>query len=243
MKLGLIGFPLSHSYSKKYFEEKFKRENITGCSYELYPIESIDVFPELVRSEKVMGLNVTIPYKESVLKFCNQTSQLVKAIGAANCLKISDGFVLAENTDAIGFEKSIMPLIKNTYTKALVLGSGGSSRAVQYVLRKIGLATTVVSRKKTSSHLSYEELSPDRIAQYDVIVNTTPLGMFPNQSDMPPIPIEGLNKDQLIYDLIYNPPETMLLKKAASRGAHCVNGMDMFIIQAEESWKIWNRLE
>lgn len=241
MKFGLIGFPLTHSFSKKYFEKKFLSEQIKNATYNLYPIESIIDLPALILKQNLNGLNVTIPYKESVLKFCTNISNEVDAIGAANCLKISDNKIVAFNTDIIGFEQSIKPLLKPQHTNALILGTGGSSKAVQFVMRKLGISTLLVSRNKLKNGITYSLLNEETIHSNTIIVNTTPLGMFPDVEALPPIPYHAISQKHLVVDLIYNPTQTAFLKRARAQGAVIKNGLEMLTIQAEESWRIWNR--
>jgi shikimate dehydrogenase len=240
MKLGLIGFPLSHSQSKIFFEKKFSQEKLSGFTYELFAIPEISQFPMLLKTEKPVGLNVTIPYKESVLPFCTHWSDTVKMIGATNCLKIMDGEILAFNTDVIGFEKSILRLLQPHHNRALILGNGGSSKAVQWVFKKLGIPFSVVSRNTTADY-TYASLTQRQVTSYRIIVNTTPLGMFPNTHEYPDIPYSGITDKHLAVDVIYNPPLSSFLQKAAAHGATIMNGLEMFRIQAEASWKIWTQ--
>lgn len=241
MKFGLIGFPLTHSFSKKYFEKKFLSEQIKNATYNLYPIESIIDLPALILKQNLNGLNVTIPYKESVLEFCSHVSNEVEAIGAANCLKISSNKISAFNTDIIGFEQSIKPLIKPQHTNALILGTGGSSKAVQFVMSKLGISTLLVSRSKFENGITYSLLNEETIHSNTIIINTTPLGMFPDVDALPTIPYHAISQKHLVVDLIYNPAQTAFLQRAQAQGAVIKNGLEMLTIQAEESWRIWNR--
>ncbi len=243
MKLyGLIGYPLGHSFSKQYFKEKFERESIADCFFEAFPIESINQFPALLKNNpSLKGLSVTIPYKEQVLQYIDEISDEVKAIGATNSIKISNGKLTAYNTDIVGFEKSFIKLLTPHHTKALVLGTGGASKAVQYVLGKLKIEFLVVTRKKQNNNqVTYKELDETIMNEYTVIINCSPVGMFPNVNIAPLIPYEFISASHYLYDLVYKPSETLFLKKGKERGAVVQNGYEMLLIQAEESWRIWN---
>jgi shikimate dehydrogenase len=246
---GLIGFPLGHSFSQKYFSEKFKRENITDAEFKNFPLENINGFPKLIENNPFLcDLSVTIPHKQSVMKFLNEVDDVAKEVGAVNCVKIrrtsdigqwtSTGF----NTDAFGFEKSLLPLLKSQHTKALILGTGGASKAVKYVLKKLGIEFSFVSRseKPAASSYSYNNLSSEIISSHTLIINTTPLGMFPDVNSYPSIPYEHLTEKHLLYDLVYNPEETLFLKKGKEKGAQIKNGLEMLQLQADKAWEIWN---
>jgi shikimate dehydrogenase len=238
---GLIGYPLSHSFSKKYFTEKFEREGLADCRYELFPIASIDELPQLLRSQPdLCGLNVTIPYKEQVLSFLHERTGQVKQIRACNCISVSNGKLKGHNTDITGFERSLEGLLKPHHTRALILGTGGAAKAVEFVLDKRGIAYKYVSRKPSSKTFSYEQLTPAIIREYTLIINSTPLGMYPHITEAPPIPYESLTPSHYLFDLIYNPEKTLFLKKGEDKGAAIKNGSEMLIIQADESWLIWN---
>ena len=238
---GLIGFPLSHSFSKKYFTEKFEREGLKDCVYENFPIAAIDELKKVLTTPGLEGFNVTIPYKEKVIPFLYQSSQVVRKIKACNCIKIKEGKLFGYSTDIVGFEKALK---KNwnpfLHTNALILGTGGSAKAVRYVFENLGIKYKKVSRKPSADSYSYEQLTKNIIAKYKLIVNTTPLGMHPNVVEAPPIPYEFLTEEHLLFDLIYNPAKTLFLKKGEERGATIQNGYDMLVIQAEENWKLWN---
>jgi len=240
---GLIGYPLSHSFSKKYFEEKFKREEITNCSYELFPIESIDKLKQTLQEHpNLEGLNVTIPYKLQVLLFLDSSPGIPKDIKACNCIKIVEGKLHGYNTDVIGFEKSLQPLLKPWHKKALILGNGGATEAVMHVLKKLDISFNIVSRSlHTNSTLCYKDLSEEIMKESLLIINTTPLGMHPQTNQYPDIPYEFITQKHLLYDLIYNPPKTVFLQKGEEKKALIKNGEEMLILQAEESWRIWNR--
>ncbi|GEO09162.1 shikimate dehydrogenase family protein [Segetibacter aerophilus] len=242
-KFGLIGFPLSHSFSPAFFAEKFSKEGIVGCSYEAYPIDSIDKFPQLLSDKpNLEGINVTIPYKKAVIPFLHQQTEPVRKVGACNCIKIRDGKLTGYNTDVIGFKKSLSPKLLKIHKKALILGTGGSAAAVAYVLEELGINYYFVSRKNNEekNSVSYKELTKEIVEESKLIINTTPLGMYPQVDSCPDIPYQFLTTDHYLFDLVYNPGETLFLKKGASMGAAIKNGADMLIIQAEESWNIWN---
>ena len=242
-KYGLIGYPLSHSFSKKYFTEKFLRESIAEVSYELYPIAEISELPILLAEyPAIVGLNVTIPYKEKVIPYLSDLSPVVEAIGACNCIKISEGKLVGYNTDVIGFEKSLKKKLKPHHTKALILGTGGSSKAVQYVLNKLGISFIKISRSKTAETITYEEIDEALLSSHTLIINTSPLGMFPNIEDCPAIPYQFLNASHYLFDLVYNPTKTKFLASGEEMGALIENGSDMLVDQAEASWAIWNEL-
>jgi shikimate dehydrogenase len=239
---GLIGFPLSHSFSKKYFTDKFERESITDCRYELFPIEAIQLLPQIISANpSIRGLNVTIPYKESVIPYLHGISKEVSEIGACNCIDICEGRLTGHNTDVIGFEKMLLPFLRPHHQQALILGTGGAAKAVAWVLNKLHITCQYVSRKAGIDQLSYENLNESILDTHHLIVNTTPLGMWPNLEETPSVPFTFISDKHLCVDLIYNPEKTKFLYESERRGAAIVNGMDMLIIQAEESWQIWNR--
>ncbi len=232
-QFGLIGYPLSHSFSKKYFTEKFSEEDINNCNYELYPISSIDQLPQLLTGvEGLEGINVTIPYKEEVLPFLHHQSEAVQEIGACNCIKIKDGELTGYNTDE--------PFLQPYHQQALVLGTGGAAKAVVWVLKQLAIGYKYVSRRKAEGVLSYDDLDETVMQQYQLVINTTPLGMQPNVHDKPSLPYQYITNHHLCYDLVYNPAKTAFLQLAEEQGATIKNGGDMLVIQAEESWKIWN---
>lgn len=242
-QFGLIGYPLSHSFSKKYFEEKFKKLQITDCSYNTFPLESINQFPALLEREKdLLGLSVTIPYKETVIPFLDELDETAKEIGAVNCIKITNGKLKGYNTDAFGFKQSLRPFLDVNHTKALVFGKGGASKAVAYVLRKLHIDVWFVTRtklKNSSNSLTYHELNEEIVSACKLLVNTTPVGMYPNTECLP-IPYSAITQQHLVFDLIYNPTETLFLKKAKEQGALISNGYNMLCFQADEAWRIWN---
>jgi shikimate dehydrogenase len=217
---GLIGYPLVQSFSKKYFTEKFAREGIDNCRYELFPLEDIDQLPALwQRYPDLAGLNVTIPYKKQVLNYVD-ASTLPEGLTAANCLRPRDGIWQAFNSDVVGFEKSLEPLLQPWYTDALLLGNGGATEAVRFVLRKLGIRYRVVSRTlHPGSDTTYDTLRLEEVGNSFLIINCTPLGMFPNVEACPPIPYEAIGERHLLYDLVYNPPLTTFLQKGQEQGA------------------------
>jgi shikimate dehydrogenase len=238
---GLIGYPLSHSFSKKYFTEKFEKEGLKDCSYELFSIASInDLENVLEQNPSLCGLNVTIPYKEQVLSFLHEKDAIVKKIKACNCICIKNGKLSGHNTDATGFERSLKDQLKPHHSKALILGAGGAAKAVEFVLRKLGVDFKYVSRKPSINNYSYEQLTPSIIADHTLIINTTPLGMYPKINEAPPIPYEALTPLHYLFDLVYNPEKSLFLQKGEERKAAIKNGFEMLVIQAEESWRIWN---
>jgi shikimate dehydrogenase len=238
---GLIGYPLSHSFSKKYFTEKFEREDLPDCRYEQFPIASIDELKSLLSQQPdLCGLNVTIPYKEQVLSFLHEKDTVVKQINACNCISIQKGKLKGYNTDVLGFELSLKEFLQSQHRKALILGTGGAAKAVEFVLHKLGIVYKHVSRKPSVSAYSYEQLTPAIIADHTLIINTTPLGMYPAITEAPPIPYHAITAGHYLFDLIYNPAKTLFLQKGEEQGCLTKNGHDMLVIQAEESWKIWS---
>ena len=238
---GLIGHSLYHSFSKKYFTEKFEKEEITECSYDLFPLKTIDDLPVLILNHpELEGLNVTIPYKKKVLSFLDAT-HIPEGLNACNCINISAGKLVGYNTDINGFEKSLKPLLKSYHKKALVLGNGGATAAVIYVLEKLRIEFDIVSRRRnTGSAFIYQEIDKSIIEQRTIIINTTPLGMYPDTETCPDIPYQFISDRHLLYDLVYNPAKTLFLQKGEERGATIKNGEEMLVLQAEESWRIWN---
>lgn len=238
---GLIGYPLEHSFSKKYFTKKFEREGL-DARYTLFPIKDIYGLNHIISGNPdLKGLNVTIPYKQLVLTRLDSRSNIPDGLSACNCIKIINGKLHGYNTDAIGFELSLFPYILSHHTKALILGNGGAAAAVKYIFQKNNIGYTVVSRKiNDGSSLTYAELDKHIISDHTIIINTTPLGMFPFTDACPDIPYTALTNKHLLYDMVYNPGITLFLKKGAGQGAAVLNGYEMLVIQAEESWRIWN---
>ena len=242
-KFGLIGFPLGHSFSKKYFTEKFSREGIQGCQFELYPIASIQEFPQLFASEPSLeGLSVTIPYKEQVIPYLDGLDPACAQIGAVNCIRIRDGKKIGFNTEYLGFKQSLQAWLGSEIPNALVLGTGGASKAVQQALRDLGVSFRIVSRSQQEGQLTYAELKeqPQWLASHPLIINTSPVGTYPQVEDMPNIPLEQLHAVHRVYDLVYNPPITRLMQECIARGGASKNGQDMLELQAEAAWSIWN---
>ena len=240
---GLIGFPLLHSFSKKFFTQKFEHESI-DAQYELYELKNIADFPALIEHTQLDGLNVTIPYKQQVIQFLDELDDTAAEIGAVNVVK----FIRSEkklmlkgyNSDAIGFENSIKPFLNSTHSHALILGTGGASKAIDYVLRRNGVKTTFVSRTEIENGLTYHQLTKNVLNENLVIVNTTPVGTFPHTDECPDIPYKYITENHFLYDLVYNPAETQFLKRGRAKGAIGLNGEAMLIGQAQAAWKIWN---
>ena len=246
-KYGLIGYPLGHSFSVTYFNERFENENI-DAQYINFEIPNIERLPEILATNpELRGLNVTIPYKEQVLKFLDDMSPEAKAIGAVNVIKVSHVgkkiLLKGYNSDVIGFTRSLEPLLYAHHKKALILGTGGASKAIDYGLHSLGLDTLFVSRTKKKGCITYSEVTPGLIREYNVIVNCTPLGMFPKTEECPNLPYEAMDEHTILYDLIYNPDETLFMKKGAERGANVKNGLEMLLLQAFASWEFWNGRE
>ncbi len=239
---GIIGYPLGHSFSQKYFTQKFLQQGIANCRYDVFPLENINNLSDVLKNNpELCGINVTIPHKQNVLVLLNDTSNLPKGLTACNCIKIANGKLYGYNTDVIGFEKSLQPLLQPHHTKALILGNGGAAEAVKYVLHKLNIAYKIVSRKlHDGSHLTYNNLNEAVIKEHSLIINTTPLGTFPNVDDCPAIPYQHLTNQHYLFDLVYNPAKTLFLQKGEGYGAAIKNGNNMLVIQAEESWRIWN---
>jgi len=237
---GLIGKPLKHSFSAAYFNQKFAAENIDS-RYQNFELEHISKLPQLLQQNaNLKGLNVTIPYKKEVLPYLHAADETVQQIGACNCIKIVDGKLYGFNTDTIGFRQSLQPFLKAHHTKALVLGTGGSSGAVQYALQQLQIPFQLVSRQKEKETFLYEELTPEIIKEHTLLINTTPLGMFPHVDAAPALPYSALTAQHLLYDLIYNPEKTLFLQRGEAQGATVVNGYQMLLLQAEAGWEIWN---
>ncbi len=247
-KFGLVGYPLGHSFSKQYFAEKFKHEGLTGLQYDNYALESLDKFPDLFKDEQLAGLNVTIPYKKGVMQYLDELDEVSQEIGAVNTIKIKRHkdkvFLKGFNTDAYGFYHAIEPHLKKNHRSAIILGTGGSSKAVEWVFRQLGIDVLFVSRQpKVKAHSSYLDLCGPVLYNFQIIVNTTPVGMYPNVDQAPDIPYEFITKEHLLFDLVYNPEKTKFLKIGETKNAVVVNGMEMLHLQAERAWEIWNNDE
>ncbi|MBE8714201.1 shikimate dehydrogenase family protein [Sphingobacterium hungaricum] len=245
-KLGLIGKTLGHSFSKKYYLEKFERENIRDIDYDLYELSAIEKFKELYESEpQLAGVNITIPYKEEALAYMDELSPEANEIRAINCVRIArnDGEIKLKgfNTDAYGFEESFKKQLLPSHKKALILGNGGATKAVIYVLNKLGIDFLIVSRKESADSITYAELSPELMKEHQIIINCSPVGTYPLIDASPDIPYEFISDQHYLYDLIYNPEETLFLRTGREKGAVTKNGLDMLILQAEKNWEIWNQ--
>jgi shikimate dehydrogenase len=241
---GLIGNPLSHSFSQKYFTEKFRKENISGYSYVNFEIKDLPKeISQLKDNPLICGLNVTIPYKSEIISFLDEISEECKEINACNCIKIYNGKWTGFNTDVTGFEKSFVPHLQAHHRKALVLGTGGSSKAVAYILKKSGIEFLFVTRNREipAGTIHYDHISPSLLHEFTIVINTTPAGMYPDINGYPEIPYEYVSERNYFFDLIYNPSKTVFLSKAEAMGAVIENGEQMLLTQAEESWKIWSR--
>ena len=241
-EFGLIGYPLSHSFSKGFFAEKFAKENIDNAQYDNYPIESIEQFKGLWEQHpQLEGINITIPHKKSVIPFLDFPSSVVKSINACNCIRKYNGKFYGYNTDVIGFEKSLVPFLQPHHNKALILGTGGAAAAVAWVLNKLAIDFKYVSRNANEAGiLNYESLNTSIIQQHTLIINTSPVGMYPNVNEAPVLDYSAIGNAHHLYDLIYNPSETLFLQKGKEQGATIQNGLEMLHLQAEASWEIWN---
>lgn len=241
---GLIGHPLGHSFSKRFFNEKFQNEMI-DAEYRNFDIDTIKSFPTIIEEHSnLRGLNVTIPYKELIIPYLDELSEDAQAIGAVNVIKISrnhEGVHLkGYNSDVIGFTDSIRPLLKPFHKKALILGTGGASKAIRYGLYKLGIETCFVSRRPKEGMLTYSDLTADIMAEYTVIVNCSPVGMFPHTDERPDLPYQLIGSHHILYDLVYNPDETLFMKSGKEQGATTKNGLEMLILQARAGWNFWN---
>ncbi|OUL60589.1 shikimate dehydrogenase [Flavobacterium sp. AJR] len=242
-RFGLLGKNISYSFSKGYFTEKFNDEHFKGCSYENFDIPEINFFTALIKNNPdLKGLNVTIPYKEQILPFLDKLSKKATLIGAVNTVKFTkNGKLKGYNTDYYGFKKSLKPLLQPHHKKALILGTGGASKGVAFALDELGILYTFVSREAKENIIDYNLINATTFDNYQIIINSTPVGTSPNIEAYPAIPYEFFTKKHIAYDLIYNPEETTFLKKAKENGAVIKNGYDMLIFQAEKAWKIWNK--
>ncbi|MCG3166994.1 MAG: Shikimate dehydrogenase (NADP(+)) [Bacteroidia bacterium] len=242
---GLIGFPLTHSFSQKHFTDKFQQEHISDAEYRNFPIEKIEAVHSVFTTENICGLNVTIPYKQTIIPFLDELDSSASAVGAVNTVVFRNDKKIGYNTDVYGFENSLLNFFAKTQRtqrglKALVLGTGGSSKAVAYILKKLGIEFQFVSRSQNAGAISYADLKPQIILEHHLIINTTPVGMFPQIHDAADIPYSFITSQHLLFDLIYNPEETEFLKLGKLQGAKTKNGLEMLQQQAERSWEIWN---
>ncbi|MDR2121548.1 MAG: shikimate dehydrogenase [Flavobacteriaceae bacterium] len=237
MNFGLVGKNISYSFSQKYFTQKFISLGLSNYSYEVFDIQNTNELPDLFKLPNLAGFNVTIPYKQDIMGLLDELSPEAEKIGAVNTVKIHNGKKKGFNTDATGFKDSLLPLLETQHTSALVLGSGGASKAVTYILEQLGIRYTVISRKGENS---YDSLNREIVSSNFLLINTTPVGTFPKVEDSPPFPLEFITSQHLVYDLIYNPEETKFLRLAKERGAKTKNGLEMLHLQAEAAWNIWN---
>lgn len=242
-KFGLIGKDISYSFSKKYFTEKFSKELFDDCTYENFDIPTIEEFPNVLKENPdLKGLNVTIPYKEAIIPFLDTMSDKAFRIGAVNVIRFTKkGNLKGYNSDWYGFKKSLEPLLQPHHKKALILGTGGASKAVAFALDKLGIFYTFVSREATENAIDYNRINVTTFDNFQIIINCTPLGTSPNTKEFPPIPYEFFTEKHIAFDLIYNPEETQFLKKAKKKGAVTKNGYEMLVFQAEKAWTIWNK--
>jgi shikimate dehydrogenase len=240
-KFGLIGYPLTHSFSQRYFTEKFQSEGKSNCDYQNFPLENISGLPGLLKDNPDLeGFNITIPHKEVVIPFLKSRSEVVSEINACNCIRVKNQDLHGYNTDVVGFEKSLSNFVGQSANAALILGTGGSAKAVAYVLKKMNIPFILVSRNPSAKQLSYQKLTEDIIRGHQLIINTTPLGMYPVEKS-PEIPYEFLGPGHYLFDLIYNPAKTIFLERGENQGAKIMNGYEMLVLQAEESWRLWNQ--
>lgn len=239
-RYGLIGFPLTHSFSQRYFTAKFKELRLKDHRYDLFSIDSIDAFPALTRETSgLAGLNVTIPYKQLVMPLLDELDPMAAAVGAVNTVVLRNGRSIGHNTDVEGFRSTLLPLIGKDRPRALVLGSGGACRAVVFVLRELGIRFRVVSRSRERGDLTWDMLDPTVLKVCPLVINTTPVGMFPAVDEAPELPYAAIGDRHILIDLIYNPEETRFLREGRSHGARTVNGTHMLVAQAEAAWKLW----
>jgi shikimate dehydrogenase len=241
---GLIGYPLTHSFSKKYFTEKFEKEHIPDCIYELFEIESVSLFAHLISSNPdIQGFNVTIPHKQAIMPLLDSLDDSAKFVGAVNVIKKSNqGKWIGYNSDYYGFMESLKKFLPVHFQgfKALVLGTGGAAKAVEAALKTLNIPYLLVSREAKLNHITYQAITPDLLADYQLIVNTTPLGMFPKVESSPTLPYQALTNQHYLFDLVYNPADTLFLTKGKEQGAHTQYGLEMLHLQAEKAWEIWN---
>ncbi len=242
INFGLIGKSLSHSFSRSYFEKKFIENELNDHFYKNFELETIEQFSNVLKTQNLKGLNVTNPYKESIIPFLDELSIEAKEIGAVNCINIVNGKTIGYNTDAYGFGQSIKPFLDTTHGRALILGTGGASKAVAYALKKIGVEVffATSSNKKNTNTFFYDEINEGMMRAFKLIINTTPLGLYPNINEAPALPYHLFTDKHLAYDLIYNPEQTLFLKQAKEKGAVTINGLSMLHLQAQKSWEIWN---
>ena len=241
-RFGLLGRNINYSFSKGYFTEKFNGEIFAGCTYENFDVKEITAFPEIKNTPDLKGLNVTIPYKESIIPFLDTLSEKAFKIGAVNVIRFTKkGNLKGYNSDCYGFKKSLEPLLQPHHKKALILGTGGAAKAVAFALDELNIFYTFVSREATEKTINYDRINATTFDNFQIIINCTPLGTSPNVKEFPPIPYEFFTDKHIAFDLIYNPEETQFLKKAKKKGATIKNGYEMLVFQAEKAWRIWNK--
>ncbi len=243
-KFGLIGYPLEHSFSKIYFERKFENEKLNNVSYNNYEIDDLNKLNNIIiDNPELVGLNVTIPYKEKIISFLDELDETARKIGSVNTIKILDGKLIGFNTDYLGFKFSLLNWkLSINNISALILGTGGSSKAIKYTLNELNIPFNLISRESSKNKISYDELFNKKLLNtHKLIINTTPLGMFPNVKKYPKLNFDEINNEHFVFDLVYNPRKTKLLSLCENRGAKIKNGHEMLINQAELSWKLWNK--
>ena len=242
-QFGLLGKNISYSFSKKYFNDKFALGNLADCSYENFDIQNIEEFPTVIANNPdLIGLNVTIPYKETIIPYLNKLSKNATQIGAVNVIRVTKkGNLKGYNSDYYGFMKSLEPLLRPHHKKALILGTGGAAKAVSFALDKLGILYTFVTREEKEGMIDYNRINATTFDNYQIVINCTPVGTSPNTKEFPPIPYNFFTEKHIAFDLIYNPEETEFLKKAKKKGAITKNGYEMLVLQAEKAWKIWNK--
>ena len=239
-RYGLIGKDIAYSFSKRYFSEKFSKSGTINASYENFDLAEIDAVESVFQNiPGLKGLNVTIPYKEAIIPFLSDLDPVAAKIRAVNTIALSSGKRIGYNTDVIGFRESLLPLLPKNCSKAMVLGTGGASKAVRFVLNELDLKTTLVSRKSTKGDTTYTALTPEEVSTHSLLINCTPLGTHPAVEEKPPIPYEGIGPGHLLYDLVYNPPKSAFLSEGEKQGAAIINGLRMLELQAEAAWQIW----
>ena len=240
-QFGLVGYPLSHTFSPSYFAQKFSTENIIDAEYKAFEEADLLSFLSQVKTEQtILGFNVTIPYKQAILPYLDSISNEASYVGAVNTVKLVNGKLFGYNTDVFGFQNSLKSLLKQHHNKALIFGTGGGAKAVQFVCKQLSIQTVTVSRFSQRGQITYEQLNDNFITNHKLLINTTPVGMYPKNDEAISIPYAAITNEHLCYDLIYNPPETLFLKRAKQQGATIKNGLEMLHLQAEQSWKIWN---